>query len=191
MLLWGTKSDGGGGKTFDDGIHPCGVDAISVWSGKYVDAIQVAYEGPKDWGRKAGGGGGGRAVFTVPSGEYINEIRIWSGNVVDAIQLVTSGGTVSPKYGGDGGRKSVEKAPEGKQLVGIEGRSGKLVDKLIPKWGEGRRSPAAVGVPIADSAPGSGSSGKRKADSPGGKVSPAEVKRVAGHLLKKAEDWTD
>jgi hypothetical protein len=97
-----------GGSVFSDlEAIPDGyrISAINVWSGTYLDAIQLVYSktGEADiLGTKHGGPGGTKHVFTITEAEYVFKINCRYGQYIDHIIISTTLKS-SPWYGGTGG----------------------------------------------------------------------------------------
>jgi hypothetical protein len=134
---------GSGGTEFSDPDLPAGarVREVRVFSGKYVDALQMVYILPD--GRTAesvrhGGAGGGQNSFRLDSDEYITGISVRSGNYIDSIQIHTNKRS-SQAFGGGGGGGAVRiDVPAGNQGVGFAGRAGDYLDAIgltcSPLW---------------------------------------------------------
>ena len=145
-------SGGQGGSPFDDGelgnfirsfnplpfpILAGGVQIarVRVFSGAYIDSIQVTYApsaGITGQPGKHGGGGGARKDLLLQPGEYITEVSGRSGDYVDSLTIRTGGSrSQTMTWGGSGGSRSFDyKAPPGTQIVGFWGRSGQYLDAI-------------------------------------------------------------
>lgn len=126
---------GSGGDPFSDFDLPTGarVLAIHIYSGGYVDAVQMQYslaDGRIRMGTKHGGPGGQLSIFRVDSDEIILGISGRYGNYIDSIQIHTTKRN-SPVFGGSGGRQSYRiNIPTGNQAIGFIGRAGKYLDAV-------------------------------------------------------------
>ena len=109
------------------------IDGIRLWTGVYVDAIQIRVNG--EWQSKYGGGGGKEQELILAEGEYITSVDCRGDKIVDKLVFYTNynneiGG------GGDGGN-SFGKQPgaDNAQLIDIKGKSGRRLDRIEFKWG--------------------------------------------------------
>jgi hypothetical protein len=117
---------GGGGTSFNEqfGATPTG---MTIFSGEFVDSIQMLYAtGP---GQIHGQTGGGPHAVNFRPGEYIQALSIRSGDFVDAVTIQTNLGSYGP-YGGTGGSLNPTCGGAGWQVVGIFGRAGSYLDAL-------------------------------------------------------------
>ena len=108
---------------------------MTVFSGVYIDSIQVTYapsEGITGQPGKHGGGGGARKDLLLQPGEYITEVFGRSGDYVDSLTIRTGGSrSQTMTWGGSGGSRSFDyKAPPGTQIVFFWGRSGQYLDAI-------------------------------------------------------------
>jgi hypothetical protein len=88
------------------------VEAVTVWTGHYVDAIQFQYD---DLTNLTFGSIGGiqQPTWNVPPGEYITEFtRHWDEEFIGC-GFKTSAGTSSPWYGGTSHRNSTSRVTDG------------------------------------------------------------------------------
>ncbi len=155
-------SGGPGGSPFGDGevgnyirsIYPLpgpilagGVQIarVRVFSGAYIDSIQVTYApsaGITGQPGKHGGGGGAPKDLLLQPGEYITEVSGRSGDYVDSLTIRTGGSrSQTMTWGGSGGSRSFDyKAPPGTEIVFFWGRSGQYLDAI----GVDIASPASI-----------------------------------------------
>jgi hypothetical protein len=130
-----TSTVGGrGGAPFTDGVIPGAfVSEVYIFSGNYVDAIQMQYilpDGRKVLGPLHGGPGGRQSTFRLDSDEYIVGLSIKYGEHIDSLRIQTNKRT-SSSYGGNGGsRSSRVDVPSGNQAIGFTGRSGEYLDSI-------------------------------------------------------------
>jgi hypothetical protein len=130
-----TSTVGGrGGEPFTDGVvSGAFISEVYIFSGDYVDAIQIQYilpDGRKELGTRHGGPGGRRNVFRLDSDEYIVGLSIKYGEHIDSLRIHTNKHT-SSSYGGNGGnRRSRADIPSGSQAIGLTGRSGEFLDSI-------------------------------------------------------------
>ena len=108
---------------------------VTVFSGDYIDSIQVTYApSPGITGQpgKHGGDGGSRRDLLLQPGEYITEVSGRYGDYVDSLTIRTGGSrSQTMKWGGRGGSQSFDYwAPPGSQIVGFWGRSGDYIDAI-------------------------------------------------------------
>ncbi len=126
---------GRGGNPFTDSGIPYGgrVSEVHVFSGDYIDAVQMVYtlaNGQIQAASRHGGTGGRQNIFRLDSDEYIVGLSGRYGEYLDSIQIHTNKRT-SPLYGGDGGRQDYQvSVPSQNYAVGFSGRSGKYLDAL-------------------------------------------------------------
>lgn len=123
-----------GGNIFDDGSRLCGVHAVHLKCGKYVDSMQLQFN-DHSYGGVRGGSGGKLHSFRVPPGDAIVSVDVWDGVYVDAIEFHTRNGARSGRIGGNGGNYRRYSAPSGQELVGIKGYDGDLLDHVNFHWG--------------------------------------------------------
>jgi hypothetical protein len=130
-----TSTVGGrGGTPFaDDFMLGARVSEVYVFSGDYVDAIQIEYilpDGRKALGPRDGGPGGRQNMFRLDSDEYIVGLSVKYGEYLDSLQIQTNK-RKSSTYGGFGGSKSSRvDVPSGNQAIGFTGRAGKFLDSI-------------------------------------------------------------
>jgi hypothetical protein len=99
------------------------IQKIRVWSGKYIDAIQIN-DGPK-----FGGHGGTLHEFSLGNNETIYTILGRAGNRVDYLSIETSNGRIFDFGGGNGGDPfSVNLS--GSVSFGILGIQGRTIDGI-------------------------------------------------------------
>ena len=133
---------GQGGIGFKDTIDPdYEISEIKIWSGRYIDAIQLIWRKRSDnshiiVGQKHGGPGGTLSKgslgldLKLKPGEYIIAVSGKSGNYVDSMQIQTNK-QLYHRNGGQGGANDyVWQAPAGQQIIGFWGRSGSYIDAL-------------------------------------------------------------
>ena len=95
-------SGGIGGSDFADTPSPeVRITALTVWHGKWVDAIQVFWSDGTS-SPKHGGGSGDGTTIPLADGEYLVGIFGRYGEKVDSIGFVTNNRVCGP-YGGSGG----------------------------------------------------------------------------------------
>lgn len=126
---------GRGGNSFSDIEIPAEARIldVAVFSGDYVDAVQITYilpDGRTISSARHGGGGGARHVFRLDSDEYITGLSGRYGSYIDSLCIHTNKRS-SPVFGGRGGNRdySVEIA-SGNYAVGFVGRAGDYVDAI-------------------------------------------------------------
>jgi hypothetical protein len=125
---------GGGGTPFTD-VPPPGarVSEVHIFTGDYVDAIQILYmlpDGRKAMGPRHGGPGGGQNIFRLESDEYIAGLSIKYGEYMDSLQVQTNKRT-SSAYGGYGGSNSNRlEVPKGNQAIGFTGQAGEFLHTI-------------------------------------------------------------
>lgn len=126
---------GRGGDPFSDVDIPTGARVLEVhiYSGGYVDAIQMQYalsDGRMLMGPRHGGPGGQLSIFRVDSDESIIGISGQYGNYIDSIQILTTKRS-SPMFGGSGGGQEYRiNIPTGNQAIGFAGRAGRYLDAI-------------------------------------------------------------
>ena len=111
------------------------IASVTVFSGVYIDSIQVTYapsEGITGQPEKHGGGGGHPQDLLLQPGEYITEVSGRSGDYVDSLTIRTGGSrSQTMTWGGSGGSRSFDyKAPPGTEIVFCWGRSGQYLDAI-------------------------------------------------------------
>jgi hypothetical protein len=130
-----TIMGGRGGNPFtDSGIsYGARVSEVHVFSGDYVDAVQMVYtlaNGQLQSSSRRGGSGGRQNIFRLDSDEYIVGLSGRYGEYIDSIQIHTNKRT-SPSYGGRGGSQEYQVGvASGNYAVGFSGRSGKYLDAI-------------------------------------------------------------
>ena len=82
-------SGGQGGNPFSDDGLPFNIAQINVWSGSYIDAIQLTYGGGSR-SPKHGGNGGSLTTYNIEAGEYITEVFGRYGSYVDLLYISTN-----------------------------------------------------------------------------------------------------
>lgn len=142
--IYGTSVYGGSGGTIFEDIEnvvpPTGrVRGIRIWSGQYIDSLQIIYELPDGSllnGPRHGGTGGDLHYFQLDFDEYITRIEGRYGNYVDKLRFVTNKQTTE-YWGGSGGSTNFSiDVPDGSseldamEFIGFSGRAGDQVDKL-------------------------------------------------------------
>lgn len=126
---------GSGGTAFSDLDVPQGarVVEVHVYSGRYVDAVQMQYalpDGRVAAGPRHGGPGGTLSVFRLDSDEVILALSGRYGDYIDSIRIHTSKRT-SPLLGGSGGRQDYRiEVPANSQAVGFTGRAARYLDAV-------------------------------------------------------------
>jgi hypothetical protein len=126
---------GQGGSPFSDLEIPYGarVYEVYVFSGNYVDAVQISYmlpDGRSVKGARHGGSGGRQNVFRLDSDEYIIGLSGRCGAYVDSIRIQTNKRT-SSLFGGRGGIRDYRvDISYGNQAVGFAGRAGNYLDAI-------------------------------------------------------------
>ena len=96
-------SGGIGARDFDDTLLAAGkrITKLTVWHGKWVDAIQVFWSDGSSSDKHGGGGGSGDTIHLAED-EYLVGIFGKYGEKVDSIHFVTNKDTYG-RYGGLGG----------------------------------------------------------------------------------------
>ncbi len=126
---------GTGGNSFSETMLQAGgrIVEVHVFSGDWVDAIQLWYELPEGktiFGQRFGGPNGKESVFRLDRDEYIMGISGRYGDYLDSISIQTNKRT-SPRFGGSGGRRDYRiDTQSGFQAVGIAGRGAKYLDAI-------------------------------------------------------------
>lgn len=126
---------GCGGRDFSDDPHGMygRIKQVTIRSGAYIDAIQIAYEnslGEIIEQPQHGGNGGGKDTFLLDDDEYIIEISGRFGQFVDSL-LIETNKRRSCRYGGNGGGAEYSyRAPDGYGIVGFIGRDGDYIDAI-------------------------------------------------------------
>jgi hypothetical protein len=126
---------GNGGDSFFDTNIPNGarVREVHIYSGAYVDAVQMQYSLPDGrtlMGPRHGGPGGQLSIFNIDSDEIILGISGRYGTFIDSLQISTTKRN-SPVFGGSGGAREYRiNIPDGNQAIGFVGRSGDYLDAI-------------------------------------------------------------
>ncbi len=106
---------------------------INVFSGDWVDAVQIIYilsDGRTLESPRYGGRNGDRHVFNIDSDEYIVGVSGRYGQYIDSLRIHTNKRT-SPVFGGRGGDRAYNiELPSGNYAVGLVGRSGNFLDAI-------------------------------------------------------------
>ena len=134
---WERTAGGRGGTVFED--FPEGavrLSSIKIWSGWWVDSIQMVWklkDGSTQVSTRRGGTGGSLETFVLDADEYLTAITGKYGKYVGSITFHTNK-RKSPTYGlgkGAGAGKDFEiNVPEGKAIVGLHGRSANYLDAI-------------------------------------------------------------
>ncbi len=130
-----TIAGGPEGIQFADTDIPTGVRVLEVhiFSGDFVDAVQMLYTAPDGRvlaGPRYGGPGGQQNIFRLDSDEYIVGLSGRYGNYIDALQIRTNK-RASSLFGGRGGNQRYNiDIPGGNQAVGFVGRAGEYLDAI-------------------------------------------------------------
>jgi len=127
-------SGGLGGNNFHDGqTGGRRIKEVRIYSGAYIDSIQVIYTDQMNQtiaGSKHGGPGGNLSVLILAPDEYITTVGGKYGSFVDSLFMKTSKGKVK-KWGGAGGTVDFYfSVPPGTSIHGFFGRAGKYVDSV-------------------------------------------------------------
>ena len=127
-------SGGLGGNSFNDGATGgWKVKEVKIYSGAFIDSIQVIYTDQVNQiiaGKKRGGSGGNLSVLKLAPDEYITTVGGKYGRFVDSLFIKTNKGQVK-QWGGSGGTIDfVYRVPPGTSIYGFFGRAGKYVDSL-------------------------------------------------------------
>ena len=127
-------SGGLGGNRFDDGqTGGRRIKEVRVYSGAFVDSIQVIYIDQTNQiipGGKHGGSGGNLSVLKLTLDEYITTVGGKYGSYVDSLFMKTSKGQVK-KWGGAGGNVGFfYSVPPGTHIHGFFGSAGKYLDSI-------------------------------------------------------------
>ncbi len=106
---------------------------INVFSGDWVDAVQIIYilqDGRTLESPRYGGSNGDRRVFRIDSDEYIVGVSGRYGRYIDSLRIHTNKRT-SPVFGGRGGDRAYNiELPSGNYAVGFIGRAGNYLDAI-------------------------------------------------------------
>lgn len=135
---------GRGGTAFSDSELPAGarIQAVRVYSGELIDAVQAVYvlpDGRTVDGQRFGGRGGQVSVFKLDSDEYITELSGRHGDSIDSLRIHTNKRT-SQLFGGRGGNRDFRvTVPSGSQAIGFAGRAGQYVDAIGLTYTQGAR----------------------------------------------------
>jgi hypothetical protein len=120
---------------FPPGSSPIRISMISIWSGLYIDAIQLEFTdagGLTALTPKYGGDGGGLFSQRLAPTEFVTSVVGTRGDYVESIEIKTNL-NIFPHLGGKGPRKfeyfgtSLQKRI---QIQGLWGSTGKYVDAL-------------------------------------------------------------
>ncbi|MBW8727362.1 MAG: hypothetical protein JF625_19715 [Inquilinus limosus] len=120
---------------FPPGSTPIRISMISIWSGIYIDAIQLEFTdagGLTSMTPKYGGDGGALFSQRLAPNEFITSVVGTYGDYVDSLQIKTNL-NIFPHLGSKGARTleyfgtSLQK---GIQIQGFWGSSGKYIDAL-------------------------------------------------------------
>lgn len=123
------------GEVFLPGGNPHRISMINIWSGIYIDAIQLEFTdagGATALTPKYGGDGGGMTPFVLAPDEFITQVIGTYGDYIDSIEIKTNK-RVLPHLGGMGSRRYEYWTTNGQkpiQIQGIWGSSGKYLDAL-------------------------------------------------------------
>jgi Jacalin-like lectin domain len=120
---------------FDESKHYV-VSQINVWSGSYIDAIQLTYTDGESTG-KIGGSGGSLTMYNLEGGEQIIELSGRYGSYIDSLSISTNLRTFPVLGGGGGPREYRYQAPDGMSIIGFKGSAGSYLDALGILYGYG------------------------------------------------------
>lgn len=98
---------------------PLAIQEIKVFSGHFVDQIQILLNNGTVIKYGADGGELQQPPFVVPVGEWITWLKVRQGGNLDSIQFYTNRGTSSKSYGGPGGSKKIFHVSRGNELIGL------------------------------------------------------------------------
>jgi len=122
---------GTGGNPFNDINMNAHISAVHIWSGSWIDAIQVDrmdQNGKTIIGQKHGGNGGTLTTINLALGEFINKITGRNGTLIDHLTFYTNYGRVF-SFGGNGGNPFNDiHLNEG--LKNISGRASSALDGI-------------------------------------------------------------
>jgi hypothetical protein len=105
---------------------------IRIWSGRYIDAMELVWideAGQLHSSGKVGGKGGTERTFILDADEHVQAVYGWSGDYVDRLELVTNKGRTMA-WGGTGGRPWKVEALPGEQIHGFAGQYYSLIDNI-------------------------------------------------------------
>lgn len=107
---------------------------VRVWSGQWIDAIQVVYvnksTGQYKYSAKCGGSGGTLKTLSLDADEYIRWIHGWYGNYIDSITMITNKNR-EITWGGSGGPKDYHYgAWKGLKIDGFQVSAGQFLDSI-------------------------------------------------------------
>lgn len=122
---------GSGGVAFsiDTADEVLEIGAIRVWSGAFVDAIQIVYRHPTNTGiviegSKYGRGSSNPNEIELVKGEFITRVIGKVGDFVDSIVFQSNLQTFPRMGGSDGEREFDYRCEQGEEVIGFEGRFG-------------------------------------------------------------------
>ncbi len=126
---------GEGGNPFSDTQIQSGarIFEIYVYSGRYIDSLQIAYMLPDGrilTGPRRGGTGGQKSVFRLDPDEHLLAVSGRYGDYIDSIKFHTDKKT-SATYGGSGGKRDFRiEVPRYNHAVGFIGRAARYLDAV-------------------------------------------------------------
>ncbi|THU90298.1 mannose-binding lectin [Dendrothele bispora CBS 962.96] len=138
--IWIGQHTGGRGGSAFDGTHSISgatLQEIRVWSGEYVNAIELKYNfrGNTFTTGRYGGQGGILNTFELAAGEFVVKIEGHAGWYIDHLRFTTNTGRQSKRFGGRRGKPFLWSPPQDIGAVGLgwfSGASGDYVDSLTP-----------------------------------------------------------
>lgn len=132
-------SGGSGGQPFRDWLledQQLEIGALLIWSGIYIDAIQILYRdrsnGTLRLGEKHGGNGGKLTILPLDAGQFITGMKGKTGDYVDSLVVITnSTPNTTIGYGGPGGSSPYDfEVNSGEEVIGFFGRAGDYIDQI-------------------------------------------------------------
>jgi Domain of unknown function (DUF1929)/Jacalin-like lectin domain/Kelch motif len=118
-----------GSAAFSDLPNGATITGIKVWSGQYINGIQVLTStGPLP---VHGASTGTLSTITLAAGETLTSVSGRAGAWLDRISFGSSTGRMYGPYGGRGGTRFTLRAPVGTSIVGLFGSANTtVVDKI-------------------------------------------------------------
>jgi len=129
-FLCGPSGGTGGNRFLDDISVDLFIIAIQVWSGSYIDAIQLTFDDNSTTEKHGGSGGSPWVTPAFLPGERVIELSGSYGDYIDSLTIRTTLQTFPALGGGGGGKEFRYHIPDNMHIAGLFGASGSYLDAL-------------------------------------------------------------
>lgn len=129
-FLCGPSGGTGGTHFLDDISLDISIVAVQVWSGSYIDAIQLTFSDQSTTVKHGGPGGSPWMTPAFLPGQRITGFSGFYGDYIDSLTIQTTLGPF-PTLGGSGGSKEFRyHVPSDMIIAGLFGACGSYLDAL-------------------------------------------------------------